>query len=242
MNDLTNNTPEEINELKNKKTIRSFVLRQGRMTKAQQLAFENSWQQYGIDYSGELINLNDCFENSNQKTIVEVGFGNGKSLAQMAYENPKTNYLGIEVHGPGVGSLLIEIERLQLKNIKCFHHDAIEVFTTMLPDNSINGLQLFFPDPWPKKKHHKRRIVKPEFLDLILTKFVDEGRFHMATDWWPYAEDAMEVLSAYKGLRNEIGEGKFAPRPIFRPKTKFEARGENLGHGVWDLMFQKEVF
>jgi tRNA (guanine-N7-)-methyltransferase len=233
--------PQDTVDLESRKTIRSFVLRQGRITKAQQLAFENYWQHYGIDFTGELLNIENIFQNNNKQIIVEIGFGNGKSLAQMAFENPNTNYIGVEVHGPGVGSLLIEIDRLKLTNIKCFHHDAIEIFNIMLPDNCINGLQLFFPDPWPKKKHHKRRIVKPEFLDLVLLKLVDTGRFHMATDWWPYAEDAMEVLTDYKGLQNEMDKGEFSPRPKFRPKTKFEERGENLGHGVWDLIFQKDL-
>lgn len=234
------NDPQfEETQIKNRKSIRSFVLRQGRMTKAQQHAFEKSWDCFGLEFTGSLLNLQTCFQNNNTQIVVEIGFGNGKSLAQMAYDNPNINYIGIEVHGPGVGSLLIEIERLKLTNIKCFHHDAIEVFSAMLPDNSLSGLQLFFPDPWPKKKHHKRRIVKLEFLALVYEKFVDGGRFHMATDWLPYAEDAMEVLTSYKGLKNEFGENSYAPRPSFRPKTKFEERGEKLGHGVWDLMFIK---
>lgn len=228
---------EEQNE--HRKGIRSFVLRQGRITKAQELAFENSWPKYGLEYTAQLIDINTCFNNDNTKFMVEIGFGNGKSLAQMAQENPSINYIGIEVHGPGVGAILMEIERLQLNNLKCFQHDAIEVLENMIPNDSLNGLQLFFPDPWPKKKHHKRRIVKPDFLDLILKKFKESARFHMATDWQPYAEDAMEVLSEHQGLRNEFGVGEYAPRPEFRPKTKFEQRGENLGHGVWDLMFLK---
>lgn len=229
----------QITNTEHRKPIRSFVLRQGRITKAQILAFEKNWPKYGLEYTGQVIDINSCFENNNADLIVEIGFGNGKSLAKMAQENPSVNYLGIEVHGPGVGAMLMEIENLQLNNIKCFQHDAIDVLNNMLPDNSLSGLQLFFPDPWPKKKHHKRRIVKSEFLDLLLKKFKNNARFHMATDWQAYAEDAMEVLSAHKGLYNEFGEGKYAPRPEHRPKTKFEQRGENLGHGVWDLMFLK---
>jgi len=152
------------NEGGNQKSIRSFVLRQGRITKAQEQAFKDNWPKYGLEYTGQMLNLNEYFDNSNEQTIVEIGFGNGKSLATMAFENPTVNYVGIEVHGPGVGALLMEIERLQLNNLKCLHHDAIEVLTNMLPDDSINGLQLFFPDPWPKKKHHKRRIVKQKLL------------------------------------------------------------------------------
>ena len=225
------------NESDNKRSIRSFVLRQGRMTKAQQQAFENNWQHYGIEYSEAVLDLGSHFSNPEQELVLEIGFGNGKSLAEMAQQSPEKNFIGIEVHGPGVGALLIEIEQRSLKNIKCIQHDAIEVLTHMIADNSVNAVQLFFPDPWPKKKHHKRRIVKNEFLNLLHQKLAANGRFHMATDWWPYAEDAMEVLSAYPNFINEYGETTFSKRPEFRPKTKFEERGERLGHGVWDLMF-----
>lgn len=241
----TPNTLEPVSSSKNtdvvvhRKGIRSFVLRQGRMTKAQEVAFEKMWPLAGLDYQETEIDLAKAFDNDNEQFIVEIGFGNGKSLAEMAASSPNINYLGIEVHTPGVGSLLMEVEQLKLNNLKCIRHDAIEVLENMLPKNSLNGVQLFFPDPWPKKKHHKRRIVKPEFLDLILRCLKQGGRFHMATDWWPYAEDAMEVITAYTSFENESGSGKFSQRPEFRPRTKFEARGENLGHGVWDLMFKK---
>ncbi len=224
---------------KNLRSIRSFVLRQGRMTKAQETAFENYWSTFGIPFQKKNLDYVKEFGNANDKLVIEIGFGNGLSLAQMAKENPDKNYLGIEVHKPGVGALLQEIEKLGLKNIKCMNHDAVEVFQHMIPDNSVDVVQLFFPDPWPKKKHHKRRIVKKDFLDLISSKLKPEGYFHMATDWQPYAEDAMEVLSAYEGLKNEAGENNFSPKPESRPKTKFEKRGENLGHGVWDLIFRK---
>jgi tRNA (guanine-N7-)-methyltransferase len=223
----------------NKKSIRSFVLRQGRMTKGQQAAFDNSWQQYGIDYTDTVIDIAKQYKNHENPLIVEIGFGNGKSLIEMAQSFPDKNYLGIEVHKPGVGALLIEVERLSLENLKCIHHDAVEVLTDMFSDESIDAIQLFFPDPWPKKKHHKRRIVQKDFLSLLTKKLKPSAYFHMATDWQPYAEDAMEVLSAYPGLKNTQADMGFSPRPDFRPKTKFEARGESLGHGVWDLIFEK---
>lgn len=225
--------------VENRRSIRSFVLRQGRMTKAQQLAFETQWEKSGIDFKQENVDIKKIFNNDNQELIVEIGFGNGKSLAQMALENPHKNYLGIEVHKPGVGALLIEVEKNQLTNVKCINHDAIEVLKHMMLDNSIDAVQLFFPDPWPKKKHRKRRIVKQDFLNLLTQKLKSKGYFHMATDWQPYAEDAMEVLGSYNGLLNRAGKNNFSPKPEFRPKTKFEQRGENLGHGVWDLIFDK---
>lgn len=226
---------------KTKRSIRSFVLRQGRMTQGQHQAFEKHWKHFGIDFTEQLIKLDSFFPNTNEKLVLEIGFGNGKSLAEMAQNHPDINYVGIEVHKPGVGALLMEIERLQLTNLKCIHHDAIEVLEYMITDNSLDIVQLFFPDPWPKKKHHKRRIVNKAFLDLVTAKLKANGCFHMATDWWPYAEDAMEILTAFKGLENQAGEKMFSQRPATRPKTKFEQRGEKLGHGVWDLVFVKKI-
>ncbi len=241
MTEELNSSPQDSNseQVSHRKGIRSYVLRQGRMTKAQELAFESAWPKFGIDYQNQTLDMKETFDAPEQPLVLEIGFGNGKSLADMAEENPELNYLGVEVHGPGVGSLLMEIESRSLSNLRCMRHDAIEVLQNMLPEQSLETVQLFFPDPWPKKKHHKRRIVKKEFLGLVTSRLKSGGRFHMATDWWPYAEDAMEVLSAYEGLSNTMGEGQFSERPVHRPKTKFETRGENLGHGVWDLIFQK---
>jgi len=222
-----------------RKGIRSFVLRQGRMTKAQELAYEKIWPIAGIEYQKAELNLNNLFDNDNVRCVVEIGFGNGKSLAQMACDSSETNYIGIEVHTPGVGSLLMEVEKHTLNNLKCIRHDAIEVLQNMLPLDGLDGVQLFFPDPWHKKKHHKRRIVNKEFLDLILQRLKTGGRFHMATDWQPYAEEALELINNHEGFANELDDLGFSTRPEFRPVTKFETRGENLGHGVWDLLFIK---
>ncbi len=223
------------------RTVRSFVLRQGRMTKAQEQALEQLWPKFGLEFKKEALNFSALFENHAAKLIVEIGFGNGKSLAQMAANAPDKNFIGIEVHKPGVGALLMEIEKLQLSNLRCINHDALEVFEHMFPDNSIDGINLFFPDPWPKKRHHKRRIVKTEFLNLLAKKMKVGARFHMATDWQAYAEDAMEVLSTFDAFENESVSGQFSEKPDYRPKTRFEQRGENLGHGVWDLLFRRSV-
>lgn len=222
-----------------KRSIRSFVLRQGRMTQGQHQALDKYWNNYGVDFSERLVDLDKLFSNNNEKLVLEIGFGNGKSLAEMAWNHPDINYVGIEVHKPGVGALLMEIERLQLTNLRCIHHDAIEVLEHMIADNCLDTVQLFFPDPWPKKKHHKRRIVNKGFLDLVTAKLKSNGCFLMATDWWPYAEDAMELLMEFRGLKNHADGKKFSQRPASRPKTKFEQRGEKLGHGVWDLVFVK---
>jgi len=222
-----------------KRRIRSFVLRQGRMTKGQQLAFEKSWTKYGLEFGKSKIGPNELFQNKNEQFVMEIGFGNGKSLVQTAFENPHINYLGVEVHKPGVGALLIDAEKQQLENIRCINHDAIEVLSFMLADNILDSVQLFFPDPWPKKRHHKRRIVNPEFLSLIYKKLKVGGTFHMATDWLPYAEEAMETLAAFEGFENKERGKNFSARPSGRPVTKFETRGENLGHEVRDLIFEK---
>ncbi len=217
--------------------IRSFVLRQGRLTPGQQRAFDTLWPLYGIEYTTEILNLTNLFGNDNP-TFVEIGFGNGESLAQMAAANPQQNYLGIEVHGPGVGHLLIKIEELGLTNIRIMKHDAIEVLNNCLADASLQGLFLFFPDPWHKKRHHKRRILNPEFLTHLYRVIKPGGFFHAATDWEDYAVQMMEVLSeASKQFQNSAGKGNYTPRPAYRPLTKFEQRGHRLGHGVWDLIF-----
>ncbi|MCW8890783.1 MAG: tRNA (guanosine(46)-N7)-methyltransferase TrmB [Sedimenticola sp.] len=217
--------------------IRSFVLRQGRLTPGQQRAFDALWPLYGIDYTAERLDLTDLFGNDNP-TFVEIGFGNGESLAQMAAAHPEQNYLGIEVHGPGVGHLLLKIEELNLTNIRIMKHDAIEVLNNCLTDASLQGLFLFFPDPWHKKRHHKRRILNPDFLTHLYRVIKPGGFFHAATDWEDYAVQMMTVLSeAAEQFQNSAGTGNYTPRPAYRPLTKFEQRGHRLGHGVWDLIF-----
>ena len=221
--------------------IRSFVLRQGRLTVGQQRAFDSLWPRFGIDYDGQPIDFSALFGNDNP-VFLEIGFGNGESLASMAQEHPEHNYLGIEVHGPGVGHLLIRIETLGLENIRILRHDAIEVLKHCITTNSLQGLFLFFPDPWHKKRHHKRRILNPDFVTELGRVIRPGGFFHAATDWEDYAVQMMAVLSAADTLfENSAGAGQYTPRPDYRPLTKFEQRGHRLGHGVWDLIFIRRV-
>ena len=219
--------------------VRSFVLRQGRLTRAQQNALDNYWQEYGIDFSEQKLNFKDLFNNDNE-IIVEIGFGNGDSLLQQAIAQPKYNFIGIEVHGPGVGHLIHEANTQDIHNIKIIRHDAVEVLKQQIADNSIKQIQLFFPDPWHKKRHHKRRIIKPEFIQLIRQKLTENGTFHMATDWQHYAEQMLEQMDSAEGFYNSAGNANFSPDKGYRCETKFERRGLKLGHGVWDLIYNKQ--
>jgi len=220
--------------------IRSFVLRQGRLTAAQERAFGELWPSYGIDWTpGEPLDLAGLFGNDNPVTL-EIGFGNGDSLAQMAAAAPGRNWLGVEVHAPGVGHLLLEIERLGLANLRILRHDAMELLANGIAPGALDACQLFFPDPWPKKRHHKRRILGPAFVDLIARALRPGGVFHSATDWEPYAEQMLVVLeSPDSQFENLAGPGRFAERPDARPPTRFEQRGERLGHRVRDLLFRR---
>ena len=226
---------------KHHRNIRSYVLREGRMTPGQERAFAALWPRFGIDFvPGQALNLTSTFGNDNP-VILEIGFGNGATLAEMASNNPEQNYLGIEVHGPGVGRLLLDIEERGLANLRVIRHDAVEVMESGIAPGSLSGVYLFFPDPWHKKRHHKRRILKPSFLQLVAHALRPGGIFHAATDWEHYAEQMMEVLGVADDLFvNSAGPGNFSPRPSYRPITKFELRGERLGHGVWDLIFKRK--
>ncbi|MEW5682892.1 MAG: tRNA (guanosine(46)-N7)-methyltransferase TrmB [Pseudomonadota bacterium] len=219
--------------------IRSFVLREGRLTKGQQHALDTYWADYGVDYQPQLIDLPALFGRDNHK-VLEIGFGMGKSLVQMAKAAPEKDFIGIEVHKPGVGACLADAVAQQVKNLKVFEHDAVEVLEQMVADNSLDTVQLFFPDPWHKKRHHKRRIVQPAFVQLLRRKLKPGGVFHMATDWENYAEHMLEVMSQAEGFVNLASDSRYVERPEHRPLTKFEQRGQRLGHGVWDLMFKKE--
>ena len=221
-----------------KRRIKSFVLRQGRTTEGQKLALKTQWPLFGLTVDAGMLDWEKVYQRK-APLILEIGFGNGRSLSQMAKANPDQNYLGIEVHRPGVGALLMDIEAEELTNVRVFHHDAIEVLEQCIPDNSLAGVQLFFPDPWHKKRHNKRRIVQPAFAEFLATKLEQGGYFHMATDWEDYALHMMAVMSASDTYENKFGEGNYAPRPDYRPLTKFEQRGHRLGHGVWDLIFTK---
>lgn len=218
--------------------IRSFVLREGRLTTGQEKAINELWPVWGIEYSESQIDLNEIFKREAPLTI-EIGFGMGKSLVEMAAAAPERNFLGIEVHTPGIGACLSSAKEAGITNLRIIHHDAVEAFENMLPNECMDTMQLFFPDPWHKARHHKRRIVKQEFLDMILPKLKKGGLIHMATDWENYAEQMLEVLSGDARLANVSENGTYVPRPDFRPLTKFELRGQRLGHGVWDLMFKK---
>jgi tRNA (guanine-N7-)-methyltransferase len=220
------------------KSIRSFVIRGGRMTEGQLSAFDLGWPRYGRSlYDGKAAVADLCA--SEQPIVVEVGFGMGDSLLQMATQFPDTQFIGIEVHPPGVGRLMNEADKLNLNNIWIFMADATDVLKDCFEDCSIDRLQLFFPDPWHKKKHHKRRIVQTGFVEMIARKLKNNGVLHMATDWQAYAEYMTEVLAGSNSFVNVAGDQIYSPAPSYRPKTKFEMRGERLGHGVWDLLYRK---
>jgi len=233
-------TTAEFNEEgKYLRKIRSFVLREGRLTKGQAQAIESHWPAMGLDYSPVALDLTQVFGRE-ADTVLEIGFGMGASLVQMAAAAPELNFIGVEVHKPGIGACLGDAGAAEVTNLRVYHHDAVEVLEHAIADGSLARVQLFFPDPWHKKRHHKRRIVQPEFVELIRRKLKVGGVFHMATDWENYAEHMLEIMSAAPGYRNQSAEGNYVPRPDYRPLTKFEARGHRLGHGVWDLMFEKQ--
>jgi tRNA (guanine-N7-)-methyltransferase len=217
--------------------IRSYVLRQGRFSPAQQRAYAELLPRFGVTYRPAPLDWPGLF-GRDAPVVVEVGFGMGETTTRIAAENPGIDYLGIEVHAPGVGSLLRQLEEHALENVRVISHDAVEVMRDMVAPASLAGVHIFFPDPWPKKRHHKRRLLQPEFAALLASRLVPGGYVHVATDWEDYALQVLEVLGHTEGLRN-TAEG-FAPRPATRPETKFERRGLKLGHGVWDVVFTKE--
>ena len=218
--------------------IRSFVRREGRLTKGQERALQELWPVMGVEFRDEMLDLTALFGRE-APVVLEIGFGMGKSLVEMAAAAPEKNFIGIEVHRPGVGACLTSAQEAGITNLRLFCHDAVEVLGQMIPDQSIDTLQLFFPDPWHKSRHHKRRIVQPAFVQMLRPKLKIGGVFHMATDWENYAEHMLEVMNAAEGFVNTV-EGDYAPRPDSRPLTKFEQRGHRLGHGVWDLLFARQ--
>jgi len=218
--------------------IRSFVRRQGRLTKGQQQALDTLWPVMGVEYQPEPIDLVTLFGRE-APVVLEIGFGMGASLVSMAASNPQQNFLGIEVHSPGVGACLAAAEEAGVTNLRVMCHDAVEVLENMIPDNSLRLVQLFFPDPWHKARHNKRRIVQVPFAEKVLRKLKLGGVFHMATDWEAYADHMLEVMASIDGYKNLSETGNWVERPESRPLTKFEQRGQRLGHGVWDLMFER---
>lgn len=220
------------------RTIRSFVKREGKITTGQQNAIDELWATKGVDLGDDGLNLANLFDRD-APCVMEIGFGNGLSLADMAEADPDTNFLGVEVHKPGVGSLLVQIKKRGLENVRVCGEDAVELLK-QIPENSIDRLQIFFPDPWHKKRHHKRRLIQPQFVEQIITRLKPNGIVHVATDWQNYAEHVLEVLTQNSDLKNlsEETDG-YSPKPDYRPETKYERRGLKLGHGVWDILFQK---
>ena len=221
--------------------VRSFVKREGRLTKGQARALETYWDVMGLEHGQGLIDAQEVFGNDNP-VVLEIGFGMGKSLVEMAKNAPELNFIGIEVHRPGVGACILTAkeEEENINNLRVYEHDAIEILADCIPDGSLTTVQLFFPDPWHKKKHHKRRIVQPEFIETIRRKLKVGGVFHMATDWENYAECMLEDMTGAPGFKNLSENNDYVPRPDSRPLTKFENRGQRLGHGVWDLQFEKQ--
>lgn len=221
-----------------RRAIRSFVMRAGRMTEAQKRGIDLGWPRFGLNLDQGQLDLDAIFGRQAPRTL-EIGFGMGQSLLEMAQTAPEQDFIGVEVHPPGVGSLLNGVLTTGIDNLRVFDCDAIEVLNQCIPDGSLDRVLLFFPDPWHKKKHNKRRIVQLAFAEQLRSKLKIGGIFHMATDWEAYAEHMLEVMSAAPGYRNLAKDGTYVPRPEERPITKFERRGERLGHGVWDLKFER---
>ena len=218
--------------------IKSFVRREGRSSDKRKQRLEQLWPRLGINPDTGMVDFNILFDRQ-APTFLEIGFGTGTALLEMATKNPGNNYLGVEVYRTGIGQLLSQVDDLGITNIRVFNDDAVDVLTHQIPDQSLDGLFLFFPDPWHKKRHHKRRLVQSGFIQLILKKLKPGGVFHAATDWEDYAHQMMAVLSDNAQIINSAGEHHFAERPEYRPYTKFERRGQSLGHGVWDLIFHR---
>ncbi len=219
------------------RTIKSYVVRGGRLTHSQQKALENLWPSFGLDRELGPFKFEEIFANDHP-VVFEIGFGMGDSLARMAKESPELNFIGVDVHPPGIGTLLRLVEEENLTNIRVVQDDAKLVLQDCILDNSLDKVQIFFPDPWHKKRHHKRRLIQTEFIQSLLPKLKKQGVIHLATDWENYAEQMMEVLGKISELENEFGVEKFATKSD-RPITKFQRRGERLGHDVWDLVFKK---
>lgn len=217
------------------RAIRSFVTRAGRITSAQERALETLWPKYGIEPHG-VLDLDAVFGRAAPRTA-EIGFGNGENLLALAAAHPERDYLGIEVHRPGVGRVLLGLEQRALSNVRLLCHDAVEVLERHLPEDCLDEILVLFPDPWPKKRHHKRRLIQAPFVTLLAGRLKPGGRVHLATDWAPYAEQMLVVLGAEARLRNLAPQGGFVTRPEERAATRFERRGERLGHQVWDLAF-----
>lgn len=221
-----------------RRTIRSFVLREGRLTPSQERAMRELWPRFGVDYTGAPRDLHALF-GRDAPCVLEIGFGNGDALLHAAAPDPARDYIGIEVHAPGVGRALSGIEHAQLHNVRTYRHDALEVLQNEIGQGVLDEIRIYFPDPWHKKRHHKRRLVNAESCALIADRLRAGGLLHLATDWEPYAEQMWDVLDAEPALRNRAGKRGSVPRPNWRPQTRFENRGIKLGHGVFDLIYER---
>lgn len=228
------------NDVHHHRPIRSFVRREGRLTESQRQALETLLPDYGLPADNRALDLAAAFGRC-APVVLEVGFGNGESLAAMAAAHPERDFLGVEVHRPGVGRLLNRVAAEGLSNIRVIEHDAVEVMRYQLPEACLAGIQLFFPDPWPKKRHHKRRIVQPDWVALAASRLQPDGWLHMATDWEDYAWHMLDVMEASRAFENTAGAGRFAADAGERPRTKFEDRGTRKGHAVYDLVYRRRA-
>jgi tRNA (guanine-N7-)-methyltransferase len=226
-------------QITNKRPVRSYVIRSGRMTNSQRQAIDEYWEDNVVAYTGDLLDL-ECIFKNNLPVTLEIGFGMGASLIQMAVRDKGCNFLGVEVHRPGVGKTLHDANLKEIKNLKLICHDAQEVVQYSLADDSIDRILIFFPDPWPKKRHRKRRLIQTEFVKMIASKLKTNGSLHLATDWKEYAEYMMEVIEPLSEFRNAVAPNRYLEKSM-RPKTKFENRGRKLGHSVWDLLYKKNT-
>jgi tRNA (guanine-N7-)-methyltransferase len=218
--------------------VRSYVMRAGRITEAQQRALDVHWPSYGIEFTREMLDLEQVFGRAAPRTL-EIGFGNGEHLLERAGASPERDFLGIEVHRPGIGHLLLAADKAGLRNLRVIAHDAVEVLQCQIPPNCLDELELLFPDPWPKARHHKRRIIQPAFASLAASRLCIGGRLHLATDWEPYAQEMLVVLGGCTALRNSAEGGGFSGQVRERTATRFERRGERLGHRVRELLFTR---
>lgn len=218
--------------------VRSFVLRGGRLTAGQKRALDELWPRFGIEKDESLLDFKRLFGND-APVIMEIGFGNGDATWRMAQANPAENYLGVEVHQPGIGHLLLKIQQHEIANIRLAHDDAVDFIRQRIPTGSLDGVRIYFPDPWPKKRHHKRRLIQSAFIALLASSLRPGALLHVATDWEPYAEHMLEVMRSSAGFVNLSLAGDFCDQPAWRPQTKYESRGERLGHQVRDLLFQR---
>ncbi len=219
-----------------RRPIRSYVLRQGRLTPAQERAFGTHWERWGVEFTGQARDFDAMF-GRRAEHVLEIGFGNGEALLFAAKNEPERDFIGIEVHRPGVGRLLNALALAELRNVRIYNHDAVAVLEHEIPDAALAEVRIYFPDPWHKKRHAKRRLIQPAFARLLARKLAPGGLLHLASDWQDYVEHMWDVLDAEPAFENRAGPRDYFPRPAWRPETHFEARGQRLGHGVWDLLY-----